>query len=98
MKLRFARRAAQDLGDIADYIKAENPAAASRVRATILNALETLVRFPRLGRRQDVDGVRKLVARRYGYVIYYLVDEVAQEIVILAIQHPARNPPGTSGR
>jgi hypothetical protein len=39
---------------------------------------------------QETDAVRKLVTRRYGYLIYYTVDEAADEIVLLSIQHPAR--------
>jgi len=34
--------------------------------------------------------VRKLVTRRYPYLVYYRLDEAAEEIIILAIQHPAR--------
>jgi plasmid stabilization system protein ParE len=34
--------------------------------------------------------VRKIAARRYPYLIYYRADEVAGEIVILAIRHSAR--------
>jgi toxin ParE1/3/4 len=40
MKLRFTPRAAQDLADIADYIRERNPAAALRVRAAILESLQ----------------------------------------------------------
>nr|WP_249812786.1 type II toxin-antitoxin system RelE/ParE family toxin [Bradyrhizobium sp. 141] len=61
-----------------------------RVRAAILESLQNLVRFPRLGRPQKVEGVRKLVTRRYPYLVYYQLDEDAGEIVILAIQHPAQ--------
>ena len=39
MKLRFTRRAAEDLADIADYIRKQNPQAALRVRAAILSTL-----------------------------------------------------------
>jgi len=46
--------------------------------------------FPQIGRRQRVAGVRKLVTRRYPYLVYYVADEAVQEIVILSIQHPAR--------
>jgi len=28
---------------------------------------------------------------RYRYLVYYLIDEGAEEIVILTIQHPARS-------
>ena len=46
--------------------------------------------FPHIGRQQKVEGVRKLVTRRYPYLVYYTADDGAEEIVILAIQHPAR--------
>jgi toxin ParE1/3/4 len=90
MKLRFTPRAIQDLVDIADYIRERNPAASLRVRAAILDSLQNLLLFPEIGRRQTVEGVRKLVTRRYPYLIYYRVDRVAEEIVILTIFHPAR--------
>jgi toxin ParE1/3/4 len=35
-------------------------------------------------------GVRKIVTRRYPYIVYYSLDEAAQEIVVHTIQHPAR--------
>jgi toxin ParE1/3/4 len=37
-----------------------------------------------------MEGVRKLVARRYPYLIYYSVDVSADEIAIIAIQHSSR--------
>jgi len=90
MKLRFTPRAAQDLVAIARLHSRAEPAAAGQVRAAILQSLQDLVLFPRLGRAQTVEGVRKLVTRKYPYLVYYTVDEAAEEIVILAIQHPAR--------
>ena len=90
MKLRFTHQAKQDLDDVADYIREQNPDAALRVRAAIVRSLRTLVLFPRIGRQQKVRSVRKLITRRYRYLIYYMVDESAEEIVILTIQHPAR--------
>ena len=90
MKLRFTPRATQDLAAIADYIRGRNPAAAQRVRAAILHSLQNLVLYPWVGRAQAVEGVRKLVTRKYPYLVYYTVDESREEIVILTIQHPAR--------
>jgi plasmid stabilization system protein ParE len=89
MKLRFTPRAAQDLAAIAVYIRERNPPAALRVRAAILESLQSLVLFPHIGRQQKVEGMRKLVTPRYRYLVYYSVDEEAEEIIILAIQHPA---------
>jgi plasmid stabilization system protein ParE len=80
----------QDLVGIADYIREHSPQAALRVRSTILESLQNLIAFPRLGRRQQVEGVRKVITRRYPYLIYYTIDDAADEIVILSIQHPAQ--------
>ena len=90
MKLRFTPRATSDLTAIADYIRVRNPAASLAVRDAILASLQTLVLFPEIGRRQTTEGVRKLVTRRYGYLVYYTVDRVNEEIAVLTIQHPAR--------
>src|SRR5260221_11766504 len=91
MKLRFTDRAAQDLVDIAHCVREHNPQAAPRVRDTILEPLQNLVLFPLIGRQQTVESVRKLMTRRYPYLVYYTTDEEAEEIVILAIRHPSRD-------
>ncbi len=90
MKLRFTPRAVQDIAAIADYIRERNPGAAERVRTAILQSFQNLLLFPRMGRAQTVEGVRKLVTQKYPYLVYYRVDGAAEEIIILTIQHPAR--------
>lgn len=92
MKLRFSLRAAADIAEVADYLRARNPAAARRVRASLYDSLKLLVLFPHIGRRQVTEGVRKLVTRRYRYLVYYTIDEAADEIVILSVRHPSRRP------
>jgi plasmid stabilization system protein ParE len=86
----FTPRAARDRGAIADYVREKNPAAALRVRAAILESLQNLVLFPQVGRLQKVEDVRKLVTRRYPYLVHYTIDETAEEIIVITIQHPAR--------
>lgn len=78
MKLRFTPHAARDLAEIADYIREHSPQAAFRVRAAIIESLQSLVLFPHIGRQQKVEGVRKLVMRRYPYMIYCTVDDEAE--------------------
>jgi toxin ParE1/3/4 len=90
VNLRFTPRAVDDLNDIADYVRVHSPSAATRVRAAILESLSKLQRFPQLGRRQDIETVRKIVTQRYPYLVYYNVDDAAQEVIILSIRHPAR--------
>jgi plasmid stabilization system protein ParE len=72
-------------------VREHSPQAALRVRDAILESLQNLVLFPHIGRQQAVESVRKLVTRRYLYLVYYTTDDEAEEIVILAIQHPARD-------
>ncbi len=60
------------------------------MRKAILDLLQDIVLFPEVGRRQKPEGVRKLVTRKYSYIIYYALDQIADEIVVLTIQHPAR--------
>lgn len=90
MKLRFTPHAVQDLAELADYLHARNPTAARRVRAAIYETLQTLILFPRVGRRQTTEGVRKVVTRKYPYLVYYTVDVASDELVILNVKHPAR--------
>jgi plasmid stabilization system protein ParE len=90
MKLRFTQRSVENIADAAEYIRARNPAAAESVRAAVYEALQTLILFPAVGRQQDTEGVRKIVTKRYSYLIYYTIDATAEEIVILSVKHPAR--------
>jgi toxin ParE1/3/4 len=69
MELRFTPRAAQEIAEIADYIMEHSPQAALRVRAAILESLQNLILFPHVG-RQKAEGMRKLVTRRYPYLVY----------------------------
>ena len=90
MKLRFTRRAVDNIAELADYIRARNAEAAEAVRTAIYDSLANLLVFPNVGRQQTTEGVRKLVTRKYSYLIYYTVDEVAEEIVVLSVKHSAR--------
>jgi toxin ParE1/3/4 len=90
MRLRFTRRATEDLIAIGDYLRPRSPAGAARVSAAILDSLQTLTQFPNAGRAQDIEGVRKLVTRRYSYLIYYEANNAADEIVVITIQHAAQ--------
>ena len=91
MKLRFTPRATRDIAEIAEYLRTRNPSAALAVRDAILRSLQNLTLFPAIGRPQNVEGVRKLVTPKYRHLVYYMIDEGAEEIVILTIQHPARS-------
>jgi plasmid stabilization system protein ParE len=90
MRLRFTPRAIENIANAADYLRKRNPAAAVRVRGAIYDSLRNLILCPRSGRVQTTAGVRKIVTRKYSYIVYYLVDETADEVVILSVKHSSR--------
>jgi len=59
MRLHFTRQAKEDLDNIADYIRNQNPQAALRVRTAIIDSQRTLVLFPHIGRRQKTARIRR---------------------------------------
>jgi toxin ParE1/3/4 len=91
VKLRFTPRAMRDIAEIAEHLYTRNPSAALAVRDAILCSLQNLTLFPAIGRLQNVEGVRKLVTPKYRYLVYYMIDEEAEEIVILTVRHSARS-------
>ncbi|MGD0192428.1 MAG: type II toxin-antitoxin system RelE/ParE family toxin [Rhizomicrobium sp.] len=91
MRLRFTPQATRDIAEIADTIRAENPVAAQRVRGSILDSLSMLTQFPLIGRAQSVEGVRKIITRRYRYLVYYTIDDARDEVIVLTVQHPSRD-------
>ena len=90
MKLRFTPRAAENITEVADYLYARNPAAAERVRSAIYERDTEPDPIPRAGRSQHIPNVRRIVTKKYSYLIYYAVDDAAEEIVILNVKHPSR--------
>jgi toxin ParE1/3/4 len=90
MKLRFTHRALENLSEIAVYLNERNPRAARRVRGAIAESLEYLTSFPQVGRTQSTEGVRKLVTRKYADLVYYTLNDAADEIVVLSVKHPAQ--------
>jgi addiction module RelE/StbE family toxin len=90
MKLRLTVRALHDLDSISDYVRERNPDAAERIGEAIRASLHTLETYPWLGRRQTLADVRRLVTRRFPYLVYYRVDAAAGEVVVLSIRHAAQ--------
>ena len=73
MKLRFTTHAVQDLTELADHIRARNPVAAQRVRAAIYETLRNLILFPKVGRRQTTEGVRKVVSTHTSSITLWMM-------------------------
>ena len=87
----FHPEALIDLEDIWESIAADNPAAANRVTADILDTIEKLVPFPHQGyRRPDLTSRPLRFTNRRDYVIAYSPDE--KPLWVVAVMHGRRDP------
>lgn len=92
MRVRWLRKALANLDEEADYIAADNPAAAGRLVLRILAEVELLRESPAMGRAGRVSGTRELIVAGTPYIVPYRVrDEVVE---ILRVFHGARKWPG----
>lgn len=92
MKVRYSTRALIQLEQIHDHIARRNPRAASTVTRRIKRSVELLADFPFMYRQTRLPEIRVLPVVRYPYLVFYTVDEAAQEVTVLRIRHSARDP------
>ena len=63
----------------------------------MVNRLEELsallAEFPLMGHRTDEGEVRVLSVVRYPFLIFYVIDDMTDEIVILHVRHAAQDRP-----
>lgn len=87
MKLVYTDEAIQDLKRLRDFIAVHNPSAAARIAAELVEKIELLPDFPKIGapveRAPVPDSVRDMVFGKY--VIRYSVHTRA--IIILRVWH-----------
>ena len=91
-QLFYTQRALSDLTAIIGYIAEDDAQAALRFGDSLLDHIDLLAHFPRIGgiiRRRP--GVRKLV--HSPILVYYRVHEARHLIEILHLRHAARKPP-----
>jgi toxin ParE1/3/4 len=92
VKIRYTRKALAQLDQIYSFIEAHNPRAAKSVNIRIKRAIGRLAGFPYSCRETDRPGIRVLPIVRYPYLVFYIVDEAAQEVQILRVRHSAQDP------
>jgi antitoxin ParD1/3/4 len=83
--------AAQDITEIWQFVANDNPAAATRFRQEILEAIRSLAVFPHQGhKRTDLTArpLRFMTIR--DYFIVYAPDE--KPLLVIAVIHGRRNP------
>jgi plasmid stabilization system protein ParE len=91
-RLFYTHRALNDLAETLGHIAEDDPDAASRFGASLLDHVDLLSRFPRMGGAvRKRSRVRKLL--HSPMLVYYQVDEDKRVIEILHFRHGARKPP-----
>lgn len=71
MKLKWTRRALQQLIDAQNYIAQDNPIAARRIGEEIAAATHLLLTQPEMGRPGRVVGTREWVVKQTPYFLVY---------------------------
>jgi plasmid stabilization system protein ParE len=90
-KLFYTQKALNDLAAIIGHVADDDAEAASRFGRSLLDHVELLARFPRMGGViPKRPGVRKLV--HSPLLVYYQVHEDKRLIEVLHFRHGARKP------
>ncbi len=92
MKIRYRPTALAQLDAIFSYIATDDRLAADRVMMTIKRTINRLADFPYSARPSEVPGIRELPIVRYPYIVFYAVDDDAQEVQILRVRHTSQDP------
>jgi len=90
MRIRWSDVARGDVIALRDYIARDSPYYARRFTERLVESVENLSDFPRIGRRvpeADRDDVRELIF--HAYRIIYLIE--TEEITILTVVHGSRD-------
>jgi plasmid stabilization system protein ParE len=90
MKVRYRELALSDLAQIFHYLEQRSPASARKVIDAVHSAIDDVAQNPLSARRTTDATVRVRVVSRYGYKIFYSVEDDAVEI--LHVRHGARRP------
>lgn len=91
MRVRWLRRALENIDEEAAFIAQDSPASAAELVRHVLASAAQLADQPHMGRPGRVPGTRELVITRFRYILPYRVRE--QTVEILRVFHTARRWP-----
>ena len=91
-RLLFSQRALDDFAEIIGHIAEDDPEAASRFGSSLLDHVDLLSRFPRMGDAiRKRSRVRKLL--HSPIFVYYIVREDKRTVEVLHLRHGSRRSP-----
>jgi len=91
VRLRYQRRALQQIDKALGYIATRSPDGAAKVAARLTTIVALIQRQSFVGGKTSVPGVRRVFLTPYPFLIDYYVGD--DEIVIQRFRHTARKPP-----
>jgi len=91
LKLKWTKRALQQLKEAQDYISRDNPAAARDVAERIAQATRLLLTQPQMGRTGRVRVTREWVVMHTPYLLAYTVEN--DTVQILRVIHSKQDWP-----
>ena len=91
LKLKWTRRALQQLTNAQDYISQDNPTAAKQIATRIVDATQLLLTQPMMGRKGRVTGTYEWVVKQTPYLIVYTTND--NTLQILRVIHSKQNWP-----
>lgn len=86
MRVKWTRKALENLEDAVEYIANDKPAAASKVALKIWNASQMLAEQPGMGRPGRVPGTRELIVAGLPFILPYVVRQEGG-VFILRVMH-----------
>lgn len=90
MRLRYSRRATNDLSSIYNYLNARSPRGAVNVLTSIYAAVEFIRRYPDAGEATRIRGVRGKIVHKYRFKIFYRIVAENDVIEIVHVRHTSR--------
>lgn len=91
LKLKWTRRALEQLVEAQDYIAQDNPSAAHQIGERIAEATRLLLTQPRMGHRGRVAGTHEWIVQRTPYFLAYKLED--DELIILRVIHGKQHWP-----
>jgi toxin ParE1/3/4 len=91
VRVKWLKRALQNLEDEAEYVASQDPRAATRLVIQIVSGVNVLAAHPALGRPGRLAGTREIVIVDTPYIAAYRV--AAESVQILRVLHGARKWP-----
>jgi toxin ParE1/3/4 len=88
VKIRYTLPASRQLDAILGYVEARSPRGAGNLLDRIDGALALVAEQPRIGRKTNRPGFRRIIVNPYPYVILYRAS--VAEIVVHSIRHTSR--------